>query len=46
MTVLRGAEIDVASDRPFVIYADGDPIGSTPAEIRVRPRCLRVIVPS
>ena len=46
VTVLRGAEIDVASDRPFVIYADGDPIGSTPAEIRVRPRCLRVIVPA
>lgn len=46
VTVLRGAEIDVASDRPFEIYADGDPIGATPAEIRVRPRCLRVIVPS
>jgi len=46
VTVLRGAEIDVASDRTFVIYADGDPIGSTPAEIRVRPRCLRVIVPA
>ena len=46
VTVLKGAEIDVASDRPFEIYADGDPIGSTPAEIRVRPRCLRVIVPA
>jgi YegS/Rv2252/BmrU family lipid kinase len=46
VTVLRGAEIDVASDRPFEIYADGDPIGATPAQIRVRPRCLRVIVPA
>jgi len=46
VTVLQGAEIDVASDRPFEIYADGDPIGATPAEIRVRPRCLRVIVPA
>ena len=45
VTVLRGVEIDVASDRPFEIYGDGDPIGATPAEIRVRPRCLRVIVP-
>jgi len=43
---LRGEEIDVSSDRPFVIYADGDPIGATPAVIRVERRCLRVIAPS
>jgi YegS/Rv2252/BmrU family lipid kinase len=43
---LRGREIDVASDRPFVIYADGDPIGATPATITVEPRCLRVIAPA
>ncbi len=46
VTTLRGAEIDVDSDRAFVIYADGDPIGSTPAEIRVRQKCLRVIAPA
>jgi YegS/Rv2252/BmrU family lipid kinase len=46
VTVLKGAEIDVASDRRFEIYGDGDPIGHTPAQIRVRPRCLRVIVPA
>jgi YegS/Rv2252/BmrU family lipid kinase len=43
---LRGKEIDVSSDRPFAIYADGDPIGATPARIRVEPRCLRVVVPA
>jgi YegS/Rv2252/BmrU family lipid kinase len=43
---LRGEEIEVSSDRPFVIYADGDPIGATPAIIRVERRCLRVIAPS
>ena len=43
---LRGERIDVASDRPFVIYADGDPIGATPATIGVEPRCLRVVVPA
>jgi YegS/Rv2252/BmrU family lipid kinase len=43
---LRGEVIEVASDRPFVIYADGDPIGATPATVRVEPRCLRVIVPA
>ena len=41
----RGEEIEVSSDRPFVIYADGDPIGATPAIIRVERRCLRVIAP-
>ena len=33
------------ADRPFAIYADGDPIGTVPATITVRPRCLRMIVP-
>jgi diacylglycerol kinase (ATP) len=46
MEFLRGEEIEVSSDRPFVIYADGDPIGATPAIMRVERRCLRVIVPS
>jgi YegS/Rv2252/BmrU family lipid kinase len=43
---LRGEEIEVSADRPFVIYADGDPIGATPAMLRVEQRCLRVIAPS
>jgi diacylglycerol kinase family enzyme len=43
--VLRGAEIDVDADRRFEIYGDGDPIGYTPARIRVRKQRLRVIVP-
>jgi YegS/Rv2252/BmrU family lipid kinase len=41
----RGEEIEVSSSRPFVIYADGDPIGATPAIMRVERRCLRFIVP-
>jgi YegS/Rv2252/BmrU family lipid kinase len=43
---LRGTTIEVSSDRPFVIYGDGDPIGATPATMRVDQRCLRVIVPA
>jgi YegS/Rv2252/BmrU family lipid kinase len=43
---LRGATIEVSSDRAFVIYGDGDPIGTTPATMRVEQRCLRVIVPA
>jgi YegS/Rv2252/BmrU family lipid kinase len=43
---LRGEEIEVSSDRPFAIYADGDPIGATPAIMRVERRCLRVVAPA
>jgi YegS/Rv2252/BmrU family lipid kinase len=42
---VRGEVVEVTSDRPFVVYADGDPIGATPATMRVERRCLRVIVP-
>lgn len=42
---LRGAVVELAADRPFEIYADGDPIGTVPATVSVEPRCLRVIVP-
>jgi YegS/Rv2252/BmrU family lipid kinase len=44
-SVVRGAVVEVASSRPFVIYADGDPIGATPATVEIHPRSLRVIVP-
>jgi YegS/Rv2252/BmrU family lipid kinase len=43
---LHGEVIEVDSDRPFVIYGDGDPIGATPATIRVERRCLRVVAPA
>lgn len=46
ISTYRGEEVTVESDRPFDIYADGDPIGRTPATIRVRPHCLRVMVPA
>jgi YegS/Rv2252/BmrU family lipid kinase len=42
---LRGEVIEVSSDRPFVIYADGDPIGATPATMRVERGALMVIGP-
>jgi YegS/Rv2252/BmrU family lipid kinase len=43
--VVRASVVDVAADRLFDIYADGDPVGALPATLRVEPRCLRVIVP-
>ncbi len=46
VSTYRGEQVTVDSDRPFDIYADGDPVGRTPATLRVRARCLRVIVPA
>jgi diacylglycerol kinase family enzyme len=42
---LKGAVVEVSADRPFIVYADGDPIGELPATVRVTKQCLRVIVP-
>jgi diacylglycerol kinase family enzyme len=42
---LKGKVVEVSADRPFTIYADGDPIGDLPATIGVSPRSLRVLVP-
>jgi diacylglycerol kinase (ATP) len=37
--------LKIEGERPLDIFADGEFIGCTPAEVRVRPRALRVIVP-
>lgn len=44
--VFRAAEVAIAADRPFALYADGDPIGELPIRVRTRPRAVRVLVPS
>ena len=41
----KGETIEVSADRPFVMYADGDPLSELPATVRVSPRTLRVISP-
>jgi YegS/Rv2252/BmrU family lipid kinase len=46
VTVLRGAEVRIAADRPFTVYADGDPIGDLPVTIRAIPAAVRVLLPS
>jgi YegS/Rv2252/BmrU family lipid kinase len=43
VTVLQGREIAFHADRPFKVYADGDPIAELPATVRVRPGALRVL---
>jgi YegS/Rv2252/BmrU family lipid kinase len=44
VSVERAAEVRVEADRPFTVYADGDPIAELPATVRLLPRALRVIV--
>jgi diacylglycerol kinase family enzyme len=44
--LLRGAEVRVAADRPFTVYADGDPIGELPVTIRAIPRAIQVLLPA
>jgi diacylglycerol kinase family enzyme len=43
--VLRAAEVKMEADRPFEVYADGDPIARTPAVVRVIPGALRILAP-
>jgi YegS/Rv2252/BmrU family lipid kinase len=42
----QGEEISIDADRPFDVYADGDPLARTPATMGVRRQALRVIVPA
>jgi YegS/Rv2252/BmrU family lipid kinase len=45
ITILRTSEVEIAADRPFAVYADGDHLADLPARIRVLPRALDVIAP-
>jgi YegS/Rv2252/BmrU family lipid kinase len=46
VTELRGAEVRVEADRPFTVYADGDPIGNLPTVLRAVPAALKVLLPA
>lgn len=44
--VMRCSEVRIAADRPFAMYADGDPIGDLPVRVRVLPGAVQVLVPA
>ena len=44
--VVRAREVRISADRPFTMYADGDPIADLPATVRVHHRALRVLAPA
>jgi YegS/Rv2252/BmrU family lipid kinase len=41
----RAREIALSADRPFTMYADGDPIGELPVRVRAEPAAIRMLVP-
>jgi YegS/Rv2252/BmrU family lipid kinase len=41
----RARELEIAADRPFALYADGDPIAELPVTVRVHPAAVRVMAP-
>lgn len=43
--VIRASEVEISAERPFTLYADGDPIASLPVKIRALPGAVKVIVP-
>ena len=45
LTFLKAREVTFSADRPYVAYADGDPLAELPCTIRVQPRALRVLAP-
>lgn len=44
--VFQAEEVLISSDRPFTLYADGDPIGELPVRIRALPGAVTIITPS
>jgi YegS/Rv2252/BmrU family lipid kinase len=46
VSVFRAHEVSVSADRPFTMYADGDPIGELPVRVRALRGAVRVLVPA
>jgi YegS/Rv2252/BmrU family lipid kinase len=42
---VRAREVRISADRPFTMYADGDPIADLPATVSLRHRALRILTP-
>ena len=46
VSVQRGREVRVSASRPFIVYADGDPIADLPVVINVLPAAVKVLLPA
>jgi diacylglycerol kinase family enzyme len=45
VAVRRARVVELDADRPFRVFADGDPVGTLPATVTVRPAAVRVLLP-
>jgi YegS/Rv2252/BmrU family lipid kinase len=45
VTVLKARELELTAERPFMMYADGDPIGQLPVTVRALKGAVNVLVP-
>jgi YegS/Rv2252/BmrU family lipid kinase len=41
----QAREVEISADRPFTLYADGDPVGELPVRVRAVRGAVRVLVP-
>ena len=46
VSVRTATTVTLAADRPFRVFADGDPVGALPCTVRVRPAAVKVLLPS
>jgi diacylglycerol kinase family enzyme len=46
LVVSHARDVTVSADRALTIYADGDPITELPAEIRILPAAVKVLLPA
>jgi YegS/Rv2252/BmrU family lipid kinase len=44
--VQRGPVVRVEANRPFVVYADGDPVGELPMTFRALPGAVQILLPA
>jgi YegS/Rv2252/BmrU family lipid kinase len=44
--VLRAESVTISADRPFTLYADGDPVGELPVRVRAAAGAVHVLVPA
>jgi YegS/Rv2252/BmrU family lipid kinase len=44
--VFRAREVAISADRPFTMYADGDPIGELPLRVRALPSAVTILTPA
>jgi YegS/Rv2252/BmrU family lipid kinase len=46
VSVFRAREVAISADRPFTMYADGDPIGELPVRVRALPAAVTMLMPA